>query len=91
MQGLPKGSGESKPEMLPEMIRNNLEKGGGGSWILFGFGGFFKALFTVALHTEVIWMYGMYLLFFTYLGQVWGCVLGILFRDLAHSWITVPI
>lgn len=43
------------------------------------------------LHTEVIWMYGMYLLFFTYLGQVWGCVLGILFRDLAHSWITVPI
>lgn len=30
MQGLPKGSGESKPEMLPEMIRNNLEKGGGG-------------------------------------------------------------
>lgn len=29
MQGLPKGSGESKPEMLPEMIRNNLEKGGG--------------------------------------------------------------
>lgn len=41
MQGLPKGSGESKPEMLPEMIRNNLEKGGGGKLDFIWFWWFF--------------------------------------------------
>lgn len=90
----PKGAGNQSLKCSLKWSTTSWKRGGGGSWILFGFVGFFfKALFTVMLHTEVfcVWMYGMYLLFFTYLGRVWGCVLGILFRDVAHSCITVPI